>query len=148
MLTHHGCRIIVITNQSAIGLKLTTLAELERIHRNMGTEVARAGGRIDAVYFCPHTKEDRCSCRKPRPGMIQEACRQHGIDTSTAVMVGDRTSDIACGQNAGCGCTIRVEGTVHESQPLDVTPDHHAMNLLEAARWIVSLDTHASITEK
>lgn len=114
----------------------------------MRAEVTKVGGCIDAVYFCPHTAADNCLCRKPEPGLIQEALRQYGIDASTAVMVGDRTSDIACGQNAGCGYTIRLDGTVKESKPLIVTADHHAENLLEAAHWIVSLSKRARASEE
>ena len=114
----------------------------------MRAAVAEKGGRIDGIYFCPHTKEDHCGCRKPNPGMIHAACRQHAIEVSTAVMVGDRTSDVACGRNAGSGFTVRVDGSVKESAPLDVTPDHHAKDLLEAAHWIISLPKGSPVSEK
>jgi len=141
-LTRHGFTIIVITNQSAIARNMITPDGLETIHRNMKTAVASHGGRITDIFFCPHLPEDGCDCRKPRPGMIQNALKHYDIDLSRAYMVGDSAKDIQCARNAACGGAVLVrtgngmktERALKDGQAL---PDYTAENLLEAADWII-----------
>lgn len=94
-------KIIVVTNQSAIGRGLLSLADAEMINRRLVAEVQAQGGRIDAVFMCPHAPEARCVCRKPKPGMLLQAAEQWQLDLSQAVMVGDALSDVQAGQAAG-----------------------------------------------
>lgn len=107
-LTHAGYHLIVITNQSMIGRGMVPLPVLEEMHRRMCQAVEQAGGVIHDIVFCPHRPEDHCRCRKPKPGMILEAGRRHGIDLSSTVMIGDNAKDVMCGRDAGCGATILV----------------------------------------
>lgn len=142
LLFENGWSVIVITNQSVIGRGLTSLAGLERIHAHLKNRVADGGGRIADIFFCPHRPDEDCRCRKPKPEMIWKAAKKYGIDLSTAVMVGDRTKDIQCGQNAGCGQTILVrtgagQMTEKELSQTDLKPSRIADDLYDAVQWIV-----------
>ncbi len=92
--------IIVVTNQQGIGKRLMDEAQLADIHRRLKETVAAAGGRIDAIYFCPHLSADNCTCRKPNPGMaLQAQVDFPDIDFTKSVMAGDTASDIQFGLN-------------------------------------------------
>lgn len=94
-------RIIVVTNQKGIGKALTKLADLQLIHKNMVAEISAAGGRIDAVYFCPDLEETSPN-RKPNPGMGVQAIQDFPeIDITKTIMVGNTISDMQFGRNLG-----------------------------------------------
>lgn len=143
LLTENGRVLIVITNQSVIGRKWVSPETLEDMHRRMTAEAASRGGLITDVFYCPHLPDEDCDCRKPKPGLIRQACRKYDIDLSSAVMVGDSAKDILCGMAAGCGRTVLVR-TGNGSAALetlrreDVLPTAVAADLLDAARWIIS----------
>jgi D-glycero-D-manno-heptose 1,7-bisphosphate phosphatase len=143
ILTLKGFTLIVITNQSIINRKWVLPEVLEDMHRRLKSTVALHGGRIADIYFCPHTPEQGCSCRKPKPGLIQQASEKYAIDISDAVMVGDSAKDILCGKAAGCGRTILVQTgngmKAKDTLALDnVYPTVVVADLLEAARWIIA----------
>ena len=93
--------IIVVTNQRGIGKGVTKLEDLDLIHKNMKSEIEKAGGRIDAIYFCPDV-DDSSPNRKPNPGMgLQAASDFKGIDLSKAIMIGNTISDMQFGRNLG-----------------------------------------------
>jgi len=147
ILTRKGCTLIVITNQSIIHRKWVSPEVLEDMHLRMKSAVASHGGRITDIFFCPHTPEQGCSCRKPKPGLIQQACQKYTIDLADAIMVGDSAKDILCGKAAGCGRTILVQAAndppggikAQDGLALDnVYPTVVVADLLEAARWIIS----------
>jgi len=94
-------KVIIVTNQSAVGRGLISYPEAETINRRLLAELERAGCRIDAVYLCPHTPEDRCACRKPQPGLILQAAQELSLDVSRSWMIGDAWSDLLAGQTAG-----------------------------------------------
>ena len=94
-------RIVVVTNQKGIGKGVTKPEDLQLIHKNMVAEIEAAGGRIDAVYFCPDLEDDSPN-RKPNPGMgLQAAADFPDIDLSKAIMVGNTISDMKFGRNLG-----------------------------------------------
>jgi D-glycero-D-manno-heptose 1,7-bisphosphate phosphatase len=104
-LKARGFKLIVITNQSGIGRGLMTVEQ----YRAVEAEVLRQlDGLIDATYFCPDVPGQDSSCRKPAPGMILQAKRQHEIDLSGSFFIGDKEIDVECGRNAGVR-TIRVQ---------------------------------------
>jgi D-glycero-D-manno-heptose 1,7-bisphosphate phosphatase len=92
--TQAGWRVVVATNQSGIGRKLYNVQALNAMHEKMHRLVGQAGGRIDAVLFCPHTANDHCECRKPKPGMILEIAQRFNADTDGLPMVGDSLRDL------------------------------------------------------
>ena len=102
--------IIVVTNQSPIGRGIISRETLEGMHNKMRGKIARRGGRIDDVYYCPHVPALGCDCRKPQPGMFFEAAEKHGIDLSRSYFVGDAKSDMQAALNAGCDPVFVLTG--------------------------------------
>jgi len=105
-LKSKGFKLVIVTNQSGIGRGLITVEQ----YRAVEAEVLRqlGAGLIDATYFCPDVPGQHSSCRKPAPGMIVEATRQHQIDLTRSFLIGDKEIDVECGRNAGVR-TIRVK---------------------------------------
>ena len=100
-LTRAGLRLTVATNQSGVGRGIMSLAQLTAVHDRMLTEAAAGGAAIDAVLFCPHAPGDRCSCRKPEPGLIHEAISRSGIAAEDSLVVGDAQRDLEAAARAG-----------------------------------------------
>jgi D-glycero-D-manno-heptose 1,7-bisphosphate phosphatase len=101
-LNHKGYRPIVITNQSALARGLCTLDDLNAIHRRMREELTRVGGHLEAILFCPHGPEDRCECRKPRPGLFLQAAERFCQPLSGVIAIGDSLRDIQAARAVGC----------------------------------------------
>ena len=142
LLSQAGFRLIIITNQSIIGRGMVPLRVLEETHRKLKAAVAAAGGDILDIFFCPHRPDEACDCRKPAPGLIQQACRRYGIDPADSVMIGDSAKDVLCGRNAGCGTTILVRTgngirAEKELADLKLRPDLVVADLLDAARYLL-----------
>jgi len=142
-LTLNGFDAIVITNQSVINRKMVASEVLDYIHAMMKTTVKSRGGEIKDIFFCPHTPEDGCDCRKPNPGLIYKAQRIHRIDIANTAMVGDSAKDIECARNAGCRHAVLVKtgnGIIAEKvlAEKNIYPDHVARDLLGAANWIIT----------
>lgn len=102
--------IVVVTNQSAIGRGLMSQATLEEIHARMTSEIARRGGRIDAIFYCPHRPEENCPCRKPRPGLLLRAAEELDLNLSRSYLVGDSLSDVELGLTLGCTTFLVLSG--------------------------------------
>ena len=96
-----GWRVVVATNQSGIARKLFDLDTLARIHETMHRRVIETGGLIEAVFFCPHGPDDRCTCRKPLPGMFHDIAERLRIDLQGVPAIGDSLRDIQAAQTAG-----------------------------------------------
>ncbi len=96
-------KFVIITNQSCIGRGLVSWEAAGEINRRLLDEIRLAGGRIDRVYVCPHTPQDGCDCRKPRPGMILQAARELHLDLRRSILIGDALSDLQAGLAAGVG---------------------------------------------
>lgn len=94
-------KIIIITNQSAVGRGIITQTAAEQINDQLMSVIRGAGGRIDGLYMCPHKPEDQCTCRKPQPGLITRAAKELSVDLSNSHLVGDALSDLEAGRNAG-----------------------------------------------
>lgn len=101
-------KIILITNQSAIGRGFISQETALSINARLLLEIQNSGGRIDDIFMCPHTPQDLCNCRKPEPGLILEASLKHAIDLPKSVLIGDALSDIIAGQQAGIKDNILV----------------------------------------
>ncbi len=101
-LNHAGYRVVVATNQSGISRGLFDTATLNLMHDKMHKLVAQAGGRIDAVFYCPHKNDDHCGCRKPAPGMFEEIAQRFGVSLAGVPAVGDSLRDLQAGVALGC----------------------------------------------
>lgn len=147
LLNRAGFATVVITNQSAVGRGLIDEPFLASVHEALDAHLHAGRARIDRYYFCPHHPEAAigryrqvCRCRKPGPGLIEQACTEMGIDPAQSVMVGDRWIDVACGRAAGTR-TVLVRtghGTEEAVTPADgVDADAILSNLMEAVAWIL-----------
>lgn len=101
-LNHAGWHTVLATNQAGIGRGLLDMASLNAVHMRLNQLLAEKGGRLDAAFFCPHTPEEGCSCRKPLPGLIEQIGERFGVDLSTVHMVGASLRDLLTAQAAGC----------------------------------------------
>lgn len=105
-----GYRVVVATNQSGIARGLFDMATLNAIHDAMHRAVNLAGGRIDAVFFCPHAADAGCACRKPRPGMLLEIGKRMNVDLKAVHMVGDSRKDLEAAAAAGAKPVLVLTG--------------------------------------
>jgi D-glycero-D-manno-heptose 1,7-bisphosphate phosphatase len=101
-LHHAGWHVVVATNQSGIGRGMIDMASMNAVHAHMMQLLHRAGGRIDAVFFCPHTQEEECDCRKPLPGMMKQIAQRYGVDPRLIPVAGDTPRDLQAALAAGC----------------------------------------------
>lgn len=101
-LNHAGWHTVLATNQAGIGRGLLDMASLNAIHMRLNQLLAEKGGRLDASFFCPHTPEEGCDCRKPMPGLIIQIGERFGVDLSAVHMVGASLRDLQTAQAAGC----------------------------------------------
>ena len=116
-LNASGRRVGVCSNQSGIGRGLFTRATLHRIHRRMHDELAKEGGHLDLLTFCPHHPDDGCACRKPLPGMLHLAMRLTGVPPARTCFVGDADRDLAAAGNAGCTPVLVRTGHGLQTEP-------------------------------
>lgn len=132
-----GYKLIVITNQSGIGRGFFTLEQ----YRAVEAEVLRqlGDGLIQATYFCPDVPGQHSACRKPAPGMVLQAAREHDIDLARSFFIGDKESDVECGHNAGLR-TIRVR-TGFDQGTAPSCADWVTENLSQAAAIILKCES-------
>jgi D-glycero-D-manno-heptose 1,7-bisphosphate phosphatase len=109
-LTQAGWHVVVATNQSGIGRGLFDMATLNAIHDTMHRAVHQAGGRIDAIFFCPHAGDANCDCRKPRPGMLLEIAKRMNVELDGVPMVGDSLRDLQAAAAAGARPVLVLTG--------------------------------------
>ncbi len=101
-LNHAGWHTVIASNQSGLARGRFDMAALNAIHARMNRELAEVGGRIDAIFFCPHGPDDGCRCRKPLPGLFETIGERYGIDLAEVHAVGDSLRDLQAGDAAGC----------------------------------------------
>ena len=101
-LNHAGWHTVVATNQSGLGRGLFDTAMLNAVHLKMNQALARFGGRIDAVFFCPHGPSEGCACRKPLPGLLNLIGERYGVEMTGVPIVGDSLRDLQAGAAVGC----------------------------------------------
>ena len=109
-LTQWGWRVVVCTNQSGVGRGLFVMDTLNAIHDKMVRAVSQAGGRIDAIFFCPHTNADKCACRKPKPGMFLEIAARYNVDLAGVPAIGDSLRDLQAAHAAGARPVLVLTG--------------------------------------
>ena len=117
-LTGAGCRVLVLTNQSGIGRGRLSAGELDEIHAALRREIEAPGGRIDGFYVCPHAPGIGCGCRKPEPGLIDQARREWGFEPAETWFVGDAVRDVDAAIAAGCRPALVLTGKGAHSAPL------------------------------
>jgi D-glycero-D-manno-heptose 1,7-bisphosphate phosphatase len=147
-----GWLVVVATNQSGVARGLFAEELVQAVHRQLRERAEAAGVRIDALYFCPHHPREGappwrtdCDCRKPKPGLLERAAREHDIDLSQSWMVGDGFPDIEAGHAAGARVVQVLTGygrglVEHHQHEFRSRPEHTAEDLLDAVRFIVARD--------
>jgi len=131
--------IVIVTNQSAIGRGIVSADVVDDINTRMTGEIIKAGGRVDRVIVCPHTPDDNCACRKPKPGMLLSAANEMDIDLSQSYMVGDSVDDMLAGIAAGCIPIIVLTGRgIHEWMNRRDLTFKVVSNLWKSVDYIVS----------
>jgi D-glycero-D-manno-heptose 1,7-bisphosphate phosphatase len=109
-LNHAGWHTVLATNQSGLGRGLFDMASLNEIQLKMNRALAAHGGRIDVMFFCPHTPDDGCDCRKPLPGLMLQIAERFGVSLDNTPMVGDTLRDLQAGMAAGCPTHLVLTG--------------------------------------
>lgn len=125
-----GYLLIVVTNQPDVARGTQTRAVVDAIHTRLASTLP-----IDEFRTCYHDDRDACACRKPKPGLILDSARAHGVDLRASIMVGDRWRDIEAGEQAGCA-TVFLDHGYQERKPHK--PDAVFASLPEAAEWILA----------
>ena len=100
-LNQAGYRVVIATNQSGVGRGLLDMATLSAIHDKMHKALAQFGGRIDAVFYCPHAQDADCSCRKPKPGLFEEIARRFNVSLAGVPCIGDSLRDLQAAAQVG-----------------------------------------------
>lgn len=143
-------KIVIVTNQSAIGRGLVRPENAEEINRRLINLIQDHGGQVDGVYICPHKPDDDCFCRKPKPGLLIQAANELSLDLQRSWMIGDAWSDVQAGQRAGVRHTILLKtgrGTEQllEPSPEEITGSLIFDNLLRAFDAIFSIGNAQAI---
>lgn len=109
-LNHAGWHVVVATNQSGLGRGLFDVASLNAMHAKMHTMLAAVGGRVDAIFYCPHAPDEGCRCRKPEPGLFEQIGERYGMDLQGVPAVGDAPRDLVAAVAAGCAPHLVLTG--------------------------------------
>ena len=101
-LSQAGWHLVIASNQSGLGRGLFDVATLNQVHDRMNKMLSATGGRIDAIFYCPHAPTDGCNCRKPMPGLIEQIAERFGLEMQGVSFVGDTLNDMMAATAAGC----------------------------------------------
>lgn len=135
-------RLIIVTNQAGIGMGYYTREDFYKVNKEMLKGLSQNGILIDKIYFCPHSKSEKCACRKPEIGLIERAQQDMNLDMSQSYFIGDSAADIEAGNRAGLNTfLVRNEREPEKlTETLAFKPDYTVNNLLEAADLILSME--------
>ena len=138
-----GLKAILTTNQSGVGRGYFKESTVQEVHEVLQMELRQWEARMDAIYYCPHTPEDNCDCRKPKPGMLLRAAREMEIDLDRSFMIGDRYIDVRAAHAAGVRSVLVCSGDGKEEMAKYAglpgpQPHFIADNLLHAVDAILS----------
>ena len=138
LLVQRGVPLFLASNQAGVGKGLMTQADLDAVDARLRQELERQGVRLEQSYYCTHTEEQGCDCRKPKPGLLLRAARDHGLDLSRSFMVGDSWRDMAAGRAAGARTVFVPTGIdpAGQSGRVGDLADYLASDLEDAVRWI------------
>ncbi|MDE3058788.1 MAG: HAD family hydrolase [Bacteroidota bacterium] len=141
-LNNLGVKVFIVTNQSGIARGFLTEETVAEIHRELSSQLRSAGAYIDAYYYCPHLPgvDDprynvECECRKPKPGMLLQAAREHNVDLRQSFVIGDRCRDVDMGKNVGAGTVIVATGYGAQEKD-DCIADFFAPDLYGAVQFV------------
>jgi D-glycero-D-manno-heptose 1,7-bisphosphate phosphatase len=139
-LNHAGYRVVIASNQSGIGRGLFDMAALNAINEKMYKALAQVGGRIDALFYCPHPAEANCTCRKPKPGMFEDVARRFNVSLAGVPSIGDSLRDLQAAVAAGGTPILVLTGKGAKTQAAGGLPEQTEVyqDLAEAVRAIIA----------
>ena len=141
----HGYKVVIVTNQSAVGRGLVSLEVAHEINNQLIRLIKENKGQIDGVYMCPHAPDEQCNCRKPNPGLLLQAAEELSLDLPQSWMIGDAWSDLLAGKAAGVRGVALLKTGRGNQQLLQPHPeglaDYYVFNdLADALRAIQEID--------
>jgi D-glycero-D-manno-heptose 1,7-bisphosphate phosphatase len=154
LLNQHGWKAVVVTNQSGVARGYFPESLIRQVHQKMQELLGNEGAHLDRIYYCPHHPDigvppyrQKCRCRKPATGMIEEAMKELALDLSRSYMVGDRGVDIEFAHQIGAKAILVLTGYgkgewEYSGGQWKVKPDHVAQDLYEAVQWILLQKSH------
>lgn len=145
LLTQNDYAPIVVSNQSCVGKGLLTPSGLAEITRRFVEAVASNGGRIHDVYYCTHRKEDGCECKKPKPGLLLKAQREHSFSFPATFLIGNSETDLQAAQAVGCPALLIGDGVPDKLEELACPPKGIFRSLYPAAQFILGLGSNPQI---
>src|SRR3989344_4804123 len=137
LLVKNKFRLFIVTNQIGISQGRLTIKQFHDINDYIIRKLEREGIRIEKTFFCPHGPNDNCSCRKPKPGMLEEAKKMYGLNLKEAWMIGDRQTDIQLGKIVGCKTILVLTGKCSLQKAKAEKPDFIGKDLLDAVKYII-----------
>lgn len=148
-LNARGIPVVLVSNQSGAARGYYPQGWIDQLHERLQALLAEQGARLDAIYYCPHLPEGvvselslRCECRKPSPGMLQRAAREHGLALEGSTMIGDKSVDVEVARRAGCRAVLLRTGygerVLAGTYQYAVQPDYVATDLAEAVDWLLA----------
>ena len=139
-LNQAGFRVVVATNQSGIGRGLFDMSALNAMHEKMYKLLAQAGGRVDAMFFCPHTADANCNCRKPKTGLFQEISQRFGVRLAGVPGIGDSLRDLQAIAQMGGRPILVLTGKGERTQEAGGLPPGTLVfnNLRDAAHFLIN----------
>ena len=140
-----GFKVIVVTNQAGVARGLIAEDMLQTIDKTLAKQILSGGAHLDGIYYCPHHPDhglypykQNCNCRKPNPGMLKRAEKDHNIDLTQSIIVGDKATDVLAGKNLGLKSILVTTGKgAKEQANLNGHADHVADNLSAAVNWLL-----------
>ena len=137
-LNHAGYQVVLATNQSGVGRGLFEVSTLNAIHDRMHRSLAQMGGRIDAIFFCPHAQDANCACRKPKAGLLEEIARRFNVDLKGVPIIGDSLRDLQAAATVGGEPILVLTGKGEQTRSAGALPPgtHIYADLAAAARAI------------
>ena len=139
-LNQAGFRVVLATNQSGVGRGLFDMATLNAIHDKMSKLLGQYGGRIDALFYCPHAADSKCECRKPNPGMFEEIAKRFNVSLAGVPAIGDSLRDLEAAAAMGAQPILVKTGKGEKTLEAGNLPDNTLIfaDLAEAVKYLLS----------
>lgn len=150
-LNQAGWHVVIASNQSGLGRGLFDVASLNAMHAKMHKMLAAMGGRIDAIFYCPHSPDEHCDCRKPKPGLFHQIGERYGIDLAGVPAAGDSLRDLLAGAAAGCEPHLLLTGMGEACRGVHPLPPEYPPgtvvheDLAAFARWLLAREERESL---
>jgi histidinol-phosphate phosphatase family protein len=146
LLNRNRIKVVIVSNQAGVAKGYFTREKLSEVNSKLLAEIGKAGGRIEEVCYCIHRNEDNCSCRKPKPGMIEKALEKYRISPTETFIIGDSLVDVMAGKALGMKTVFVSSGKTapDEIKKWEARPDHVFPDLLRAVEWILNKEKRRS----